>query len=276
MRRPLIPVVFVAALLCGGCSDGSGTAESKATVKPAAAASPKVVDHAAAVRAAVAAAQKSSARIDEEIMMGDGTNTFVVSVKGDFDWAGNRGRLAVDLSSPDDPGKKSPRLDEIFHGGTVYMGGFPELKGSWMSVRQDRAEAHYLLRAPANDPRHVLEQVAQMRGVSDPTHVLLDGVYAFHYQGTLSWETVKLRMTKDMRAKVDAMPEEIALAAVQADVWVDESGRLLRTQFDWRTGNPGAAMATMTLTDHGKAVRVSAPPAEDVVPMPSVGGPLTG
>lgn len=211
MRRPLIPVVLVAALVCGGCSGGSGTAESTATVKPAAAASPKVVDHAAAIRAAVAATTKSSARIDEEIVMGDGASTYTISIDGDFDWAGSRGRLGVRLGSPDSPGKKSARMDEIFHGGTVYMGGLPDMQGTWMSIRQDRAEAHYLLRAPANDPRHVLEQVAQIRGVSDRDHVLLNGVYAFHYQGTLSWETLKSRMTKEMRAKVDGMPEEIAL-----------------------------------------------------------------
>ncbi|MGW6203182.1 hypothetical protein ACWF9B_05980 [Streptomyces sp. NPDC055089] len=275
MRRPFLPLVFVAALLCAGCSDGSGPAEAEATVKPAAAPSPKV-DHAAAVRAAVAATQKSSARIDEEITMGDGTSTFVVSVKGAFDWAGNRGRLAVQLSSPDEPGKKSVRMDEIFHGGTVYMGGFPEMNGSWGSIRQDRAEAHYLLRAPANDPRHVLEQAAQMRGVSNRGLTMLQGEVTTHYSGTLSWETVMLRMTKDMRAKFDGMPEEIASIPVQADVWVDESGRVMRTEFDWFTGYPGAAVVTMTLTDHGKAVRVSAPPAGDVVPMPTLGGPLTG
>ncbi|MFE9854454.1 hypothetical protein [Streptomyces sp. NPDC005780] len=47
-------------------------------------------------------------------------------------------------------------------------------------------------------------------------------------------------MTKDMRAKVDAMPEDVALAVVQADDWVDESGRLLRTELDWRTEQTGA------------------------------------
>ncbi|TXS35884.1 LolA-like protein [Streptomyces sp. OR43] len=275
MRRTLLPLVFVAALLCAGCSDGSGPAKAEATVKPAAAPSPKT-DHAAAIRAAVAATQKSSARIDEEITMGDGTNTFVISVKGDFDWAGNRGRLGVGLSSPDDPGKKPVRMDEIFHGGTVYMGGLPDMNGSWMSIRQDRAEAHYLLRAPANDPRHVLEQVAQMRGVSSLGLTMVKGEVTTHYRGTLSWETVTLRMTKDMRAKVDGMPEEIAGIPVRADVWVDESGRVLRTEFEWLTGFPGAARATMTLTDHGKAVRVSAPPAGDVVPTPALGGPLTG
>lgn len=282
MRHPFIPVVFVAALLCAGCSDGSASvnrAEKPATAVASEAAAPEdaaPVDYGAAVRAAVAATKKSSARIDEEIELGDGTNTFVVSIDGDFDWAGNRGRLGVELSSPDSPGKKSPRMDEIFHGGTVYIGGFPEMEGSWGSIRRDRAEVHYVLRAPANDPQHVLEQVAQMREVSYLGEDQVDGKAADHYRGTLSWETVALRMAKDMRAKVDVAQEMLGSMPVHAEAWVDGSGRLVRTRLDWNTGEAGGGLATMNLTDHGKAVRAAAPPAGDVVPMPPLSGPLGG
>ncbi|MFI6860776.1 hypothetical protein ACIBKZ_12845 [Streptomyces sp. NPDC050421] len=280
MRRALIPLVFVAALLCAGCSDGSGPAEAEAeaSAEPAAVAAPEV-DYGAAVRTAVAAMQKSSARIDEEILVGGGTDggtdTFVVSIDGDFDWAGNRGRLGVGLSSPDSPGKKSPRVDEIFHDGTVYVGGFSESEGRWGSIRQDRAEAHYLLRAPVNDPRHVLEQVAQMREVKYLGEDQVDGMGADHYRGELGWETVTLRMAKDVRAQADVLQEMLGSIPVHAEVWVDGSGRLVRTRLDWITGEVGSTVATMNLTDHGKTVR-TAVPAGGVVPVPTLSGPLAG
>lgn len=283
MRRPCFPLVFVTALLCAGCSDGSASvnrAEKPATAAASKAAAPEdaaPVDYGATVRAAVAAMEKSSARIDEEILVGGETETetFVVSIDGDFDWAGNHGRLDVGLSSQDDPGKKSPRVEEIFHDGTVYVGGFSESEGRWGSIRQDRAEAHYVLRAPANDPRHVLEQVARMREVSYLGEDQVDGMGADHYRGTLSWETLTLRMSKDTRATADLVRELLGSIPAHAEAWVDGSGRLVRTRLDWITGEAGSTVATMNLTGHGKTVRTAAP-AGDVVPVPSLSGPLAG
>lgn len=283
MRRPCSSLVFVTALLCAGCSEGSASvnrAEKPATAAASDSAAPEdtlPVDYGAKVRAAVAATKKSSARIDEEILVGGpaGNETFVVSVDGDFDWAGNRGRLAVGLSSPDSPGKKSPRVDEIFHDGTVYVGGFSESGGRWGSIRQDRAEAHYMLRAPVNDPRHVLEQVARVREVSYLGEDQVDGRGADRYRGTLDWETVTLRMSKNMRANAEIVQEMIGSIPVHAEAWVDGSGRLVRTRLDWITGEVGSTVATMNLTDHGKTVRAAAP-AGGVVPVPSLSGPLAG
>ncbi|WP_406739894.1 hypothetical protein [Streptomyces atratus] len=276
MQRHLVPLVVAAALLCAGCSGGSGSGSAREAEKSGKASpSRSAEDHGAAVRAAVAATKKSSARIDERIEIGDGTAEYVVSVKGDFDWAGAKGRLAVALRNAASPGKTSPRMDEIFDGDTVYMGGFAEMEGSWGSIRRDKAEAHYVLRAPMNDPEHVLRQVAQMRRISKVGEETVNGTPAVHYRGVLPDETVTLRMAKDMRAKIDNAREKIGGITVYADAWIDRNGRIVRTRLDWPMGAAGAKV-TMNLTDHGKPVRAKAPDPGKVVPMPSLGGPLPG
>ncbi|ROQ71431.1 hypothetical protein EDD95_7541 [Streptomyces sp. CEV 2-1] len=276
MQRPLVPLVVAAALLCAGCSGESGSGSAREAEKPGKASqSHSAADHGAAVRAAVAATKRSSARIDEQIEIGDGTTNYVVSIKGDFDWAGARGRLGVALHNAATPRKTSPRMEEIFDGETVYMGGFAEMEGSWGSIRRDKAEAHYVLRAPMNDPEHVLRQVAQMRQTSKVGEETVSGTPAVHYRGVLTDETVTLRMAKDMRAKIGTMREQVGGITVYADAWVDRNGRIVRTRLDWPMGAAGAR-ATMDLADHGKAVRVNAPDPGKVVLMPAVGGPLPG
>ncbi|MGW9120354.1 hypothetical protein ACWGRV_27710 [Streptomyces sp. NPDC055663] len=280
MQRPLVPLVVAAVLLCAGCSGGSDSGSGSGSARGAeksgnASASRSAADHGAAVRAAVAATKKTSARIDERIEIGDGTTEYVVSVKGDFDWADAAGRLAVSLRNPAVPGKTSPRMDEIFADGTVYVGGFAELAGSWGSIRRDEAEAHYALRAPMNDPEHVLRQVAQMRRISRVGEETVNGTPAVHYRGVLADETVTLRMAKDMRAKIDSAREQIGGITVYADVWIDRKGQLVRTRLDWPMGAAGVK-ATMNLADHGKPVRAKAPDPGKVVPMPNLGGPLPG
>ncbi|MFF9566485.1 hypothetical protein [Streptomyces sp. NPDC014685] len=279
---PLVPLVVAAALLCAGCSgesgsgSGSGSGAARGAGKDAkASGADSKADHGAAVRAAVAATERSSARIDERIEIGDGTTNYVISVKGDFDWAGDKGRLAVDLRNPAVPGKTSPRMDEIFAGDTAYFGGFAEMEGSWGSIRRDEAEAHYALRAPMNDPEHVLRQVAQMRRISKVGEETVNGVRAVHYRSTLTEKTVTLRMAKDMKAKIATIRKQIGGLTVYADAWIDRNGRIVRPRLDLPLAAAGVK-ATMDLTDHGKPVRAKAPAPDEIVPMPQVGGPLPG
>ncbi|MEV6750311.1 hypothetical protein AB0N21_39300 [Streptomyces sp. NPDC051080] len=284
-RHPLVPLVVAAALLCAGCSgesgpgseSGAGPGSAREAEKPGNASPSRSApaDHGAAVRAAVASTKKSSARIDERIEIGDGTTEYVVSIEGDFDWAGARGRLAVSLRNAATAGKASPRMDEIFDGDTVYMGGFAEMEGSWGSIHRNKAEAHYALRAPMNDPEHVLRQVALMRRISKVGEEAVNGAPAVHYRGVLTDDAVTLRMAKDMRVKIDAVREQLGAITVYADAWIDRNGRIVRTRLDWPMGAAGVK-ATMNLADHGKPVRTKAPDPGKVVPMPNLGGPLPG
>ncbi|MEV0280804.1 LppX_LprAFG lipoprotein [Streptomyces sp. NPDC050610] len=246
-------------------------------MKASASAAAKVVDEGAAVRAAVAATTKTTARVDGTVQTGGGGMTFTVALHGAFDWPGAKGRLRAGLyqGTASDKGKEGPHLDEIFADDTVYLGGFPEQHGTWGSIRRGEAEAHYPLRAPMNDPDHVLRQIARMRHTSKVGQETVGGAPATHYRGVLDADAVKLRMAQTARAKLSQIQEMLGELSVPADVWVDGSGRVVRTRLTLDMAGAGST-ATMNLSGFGKPVEAHAPDPGKVTPMPQAGGPLPG
>ncbi|MBP2406288.1 hypothetical protein [Streptomyces syringium] len=229
------------------------------------------------VRAAAATTAKSSARIDQKIEIRGGGMNMAVAVKGSIDMPGGKGRLTVALSSQGD--EKTVFLDEVFTGGTVYF-RMPEEKNgdtSWRSLPRDKAESHYLLRSPVNDPEHVLRQVGRMHSVSKVGEENVNGAPTVHYRGKLDHKTLTLRMAEDRRAEFTEVREKVGsdLPAV-ADVWIGRDGRVVRTRLDCPMGTVGVT-ATRNLTDLGKPVETPAVPEDAAaVPPNTVGGPLTG
>ncbi|MEW2133662.1 LppX_LprAFG lipoprotein [Streptomyces sp. NPDC005435] len=263
MRRPLL-LAAATALLCAGCAasgDGGKSGAGKATSQPG-----------APVRAATAALGKDTARVDQEIEISGGGEAYVISVSGGFDFAGDKGRLAVDF-----PEGGVAHADEVFADGRIYFNGAPDLReDSWAAIPRDKAEAHYLLRAPLNDPEHVLRQIAAMRQVSREGEEKIHGVRTVHYRGTLDNATLMLRAAKDIREQVnqarDILGEDLP---VFADAWIDGHGRLVRTRLTVVLA--GAKMtATMNLSGFGEPVHVTAPKPADTVPVGGTSGVLTG
>ncbi|MEU2872818.1 hypothetical protein ABZ769_27020 [Streptomyces olivoreticuli] len=230
------------------------------------------------MRAAAAATAKSSARIDEKIdIRGGATTAGTLAVKGSFDMPGGKGRLTVNLSAPDSA--KTVPLDEVFTGGTVYFRMPTEKNGdtSWRSLPRDKAETHYLLRSPMNDPEHVLRQVERMHDVTKAGEENVNGAPTVRYRGMLNHETLTLRMAADRSAKLTEVRERMGsdLPAF-GDVWVGRDGRIVRTRLDCPMGGYGVT-ATMDLTDLGKPVETPAvPESAEAVPPSTVGGALTG
>ncbi len=265
MRR-LLCLAAAAALLCVGCLErGAQDGGKPVAASPAA-------DHGSAVRAAVTALVKGTARFHQEIRLeGDGEE-YPMTVSGDFDFARDRGNVAVDL-----PGGGISHTDEIFSDGHVYVSGVNGLdEGTWGLVSRDAAEVHYVLRAPVNDPEHVLRQIAAMRDARREGEETVDGVRAVHYRGTLDHETLTLRMAKDVRKKTDDARDLLgADIPVFADAWVDARGRLVRTRTEFRLAGAGVTVTT-ALSDQGKPVRVRVPAAEETVLATDVTGILMG
>ncbi|MFE8958714.1 hypothetical protein [Streptomyces iakyrus] len=117
MRRPLV-LAAAATLLCAGCS----TADAGHPDKPAAASSsPSSGSSSAsgsAVRAAVAALRENTAGFRQKIELeGDG-KVYGLTVSGGFDFAADKGHLAVDL-----PGGAIDHSDQIFADDKIYISG---------------------------------------------------------------------------------------------------------------------------------------------------------
>ncbi|MEU0741298.1 hypothetical protein [Streptomyces sp. NPDC006134] len=266
MRRPLLLAAVATALLCAGCS----TSDTGDDDEPAAT-SPSPVHH-PAVRAAAAAVGKGTARIDQEIELTEGEERYVLTVTGGFDFAGDRGHMAVEL-----PGNGVKRIEEIFAGDKVYVSGVQRTdEGVWGVIPRDEAEAHSALRAPLNDPEHVLRQISAMRQVTKEGEESVHGVRAVHYRGVLDHATLTLRMAQDAREKLEQARDLLGGdVLVVADAWVDGRGRLVQTRMSFHAAD-GGMTATMSLADFGEPVRVTVPKTEDTVPVTGISGVLVG
>ncbi|OXS35670.1 LppX_LprAFG lipoprotein [Streptomyces sp. XY006] len=269
MRRPFV-LAAAAALLCAGCSTAdAGTGGDSAAASPSAEASsgPR-----STVRAAVAALRESRAAFRQEIELEGERKVYGLTVTGDFDFAADRGHLALDL-----PGGAIDHSDQVFADGRIYLSGVQGIgEDTWGVMDRDRAEAHYLLRAPLNDPEHLLQQIAAMREVSREGEENVQGVRTVRYRGILDHRTLTWRMAPDTRTTMqqarDALGGDLP---VFADAWIDSRGRLVQTRTQVNMSRTRSTL-TMSLSDIGEPVRVTVPRAADTVPVSEVGGILNG
>ncbi|MGI5339689.1 hypothetical protein ACQEVS_21010 [Streptomyces sp. CA-181903] len=282
MRRSTVSVVG-ALMLCTACGGGGSGGEEEAR-KPAAGASasrsapaPTPVNDGATVRAAAAATARTTARIDERIDMSDDTTTVGLTIRGALDLAGGKGKLRVELQGDGTP---PVPLDEIFTGRTVYfrMPQEPTGKTSWRSLRRDGTEAHYLFRAPMNDPTHVLRQVAMLPSARKVGEEKVNGAPTVHYRAEPDLKTLTYRMVAAQRTKLASHWEDMRRYLLpRADVWVDRQGRVVRTRFGMSAGTGGEVSTLLTLSDLGKPVRTpTAPPEAPAADPSTIGGPLAG
>ncbi|MGY0059380.1 hypothetical protein ACWY4P_22960 [Streptomyces sp. LZ34] len=254
--------------LATGCSADDGAKDTKAAAE-------KDAGKAAteAVRAAVAKVRGTSAHIDGEVLVAEGEGAFPISLDGPFDLAKDKGKLAVDF-----PGGAIDHVDEIFDGDTIYVNGIHgAAKGTWGAVARDKAEAHYLLRAPLNDPEHYLRQISAMRKVARfGTNETVAGALTTRYRGSIDHATLTLKLAAKTRKGVDKVRDAQGTdLPVFADVWVDRQGRLVRLKMTYRM-NTVSVTTTVTLSDFGKPVKAAAPDASRTVPATTQGGVLLG
>ncbi|MGW0564949.1 hypothetical protein ACWDZ4_31220 [Streptomyces sp. NPDC003016] len=254
MRRAhLLPAAVL--LLCTACSGGPER-DAKERAK-------KAVDHGAAVRAAIERTSADSARVDEkiELQSADSPTAYVFAIAGAFDLARDRGRLTVKL---EDSGMD--RVEEVFVGDTVYVRGSRTVdEGKWASAVRSKALTRYFLRAPPNDPEHLLHQMKVMRQVTNEGKEQVNNAPAVHYRGTIDHATATLRTTTETKQELDDLREKLGEdMPVHADVWVDGKGRAVQARLSYFGGMK--AMTTMTLSDFGTPVKAEAPPARQVVP----------
>jgi hypothetical protein len=269
MRRPLMPVAaaaLVATLLCAGCSrSGTGSDDRSDAASFSA-------EHGSAVRAAVVAVRQDTARIDQKIeITGDGT-AYTLTVTGGFDFARDRGHIAVDL-----PGGAVSHSEETFADDKIYIdGSHGATEGEWGVMPRDKAEAHYVLRAPLNDPEHALKQLSAMRQVSREGEERVHGVRTVHYRGMFDHGTLTSRMAQAVRKKTDQARDLLGSdLPVFADVWVDGQGRIAQARTMLNMSGLRVTVTT-NLSDFGKLVRVTAPKAEDTLPLTAATGVLNG
>jgi hypothetical protein len=193
----------------------------------------------------------------------DGTDRFVVSMRGEFDFRADMGTLLVTL-----PGGAISRAEERIVGDSLYF-RYPADPAQperlvWVRVRRAEAKVRYLLRPPGNDPGYVLEQLTKTRSVRLVGSEPIAGTPTRHYRGFLDLPTVARDFDPTRRDQLlrseDAWPDD----GVPVDVWVDASGTVRRVVQSLDFGGT-ATRLQLDLTKPVGAVRVTPPdPAETV------------
>ncbi|MGG2460632.1 LppX_LprAFG lipoprotein [Streptomyces sp. RGM 3693] len=244
MRRRIVLAATTAAL-CAACSP---------TDSPQSANTPTPTD---VVQSAVTATTHTSARINATLeLTADGTTSYHIQTQGSLDMAADRGRLDVRLI------EGSNRAEELLVGDKIYVRNVePEgVDHTWAVATRHAAEAHYLLRAPLNDPEHTLVQIARMRNARNMGKDTVNGTQATRYSGNLDHKTLTLRMAKKTRQKLDDLRDSYGRdLPVAAEAWVDAQGRLVQARLALKDKQQALATLTLALSDLGKPVRVTQP-----------------
>ncbi|MGW9211344.1 hypothetical protein ACWGR4_30760 [Embleya sp. NPDC055664] len=168
-------------------------------------------------------------------------------------------------------------IDEIFTDGLVHVSNLPQAEGRWATMPRTAAESHYLLRAPLNDPEHVLEQLASIHDTTRVGAEDLDGTPTTHYRGALLEDAITLRITEKIRT---GLPDIAPLfpdgrLSIPADVWLSTEGRVVRTRLTLQQAGMDV-VTTTALSRHGTPVHVDAPATEQTVPVDTIKGVLPG
>lgn len=184
-------------------------------------------------------------------------------------------------------GTPQMNIDAIMVGDAIYMkipqlssmlGGkqWGELKlssmGSMGSTYQSMLDS-----VKNTDPTQQLEPLlasGDLRKVGTET---VDGVQADHYSGTVdvATELNSVQATKNLTAaqlaQLKSMLQEAGVSKETFDVWITSDGLLVRQTVS-ATTSAGPTKTDMHMSDWGKPVSISAPPADQVADISSLGG----
>ncbi|MCX4666768.1 hypothetical protein OG453_08800 [Streptomyces sp. NBC_01381] len=257
-----LALTALTGLTAAGCAPdpgGSGGARG-ASEKPAADDSPA----AKALRNAVEATRGTSVKINETIIFQDEGKKILLTMNGPFDLARDRGNLVVQKSGPN----PIERLDQVFAGDKVYLGTG---KDRWLVTTRSKAESHYFLRAPVNDPQHLLDQIAATSKVKKASPDPVYGINATHYRGVLDHRALTVRMAAKSRDDIDALhlAEEDPDQPVSVDAYMKE-GRLVLARLSYRNGGRSVHV-NFALSDFGAPVTAPVPPSATPSAPPSTG-----
>ncbi|HEX2064778.1 MAG TPA: hypothetical protein VHE80_10200 [Acidimicrobiales bacterium] len=263
-RLASLCVVVAASVVAGACGGGDSAREVVAEAPE------KTVE-------------KRSSRFAVEAVTRSGEAVTTLVGEGVFDFAAQRGRLALDLTGVGLLGRKA---DMLILGDVFYLNfpiEIPEAHGRpWLKLDID--DATFLsdinlgaLSQLANyDPTGAVQF---LRGVPDDVQKAgeedVRGTGTEHYKARLDIDALSGRVPQQAQDDVARIRDVVGVRFVPTEAWVDEDGRLrrVRQSLDLSnvrsrapTGQPfrGTQVITFELFDFGVNVDVAEPPADEV------------
>jgi hypothetical protein len=244
MRRALLVLVVLPLAACGGSKKNT----SETNLSP-----PQAVREAAA---------KTVAQKGEHIAL-NGTATLSgqqVIVTGNGDFKSHAGMFHLDFNA----GGLSGTIDAVLDGSKLYLRS-PLLQSangkSWLELDLAKAKSTgtgaTLSAIAAQDPTRTLEQLGALSHVTKIGDEQVGGVATTHYRGRLPASATK--------------PGGIY------DVWVgNDDGFVHRVRVSSRIAGGATLDATTDLSDYGKSVTITVPPASQTERKPTLSLNLGG
>jgi hypothetical protein len=181
-------------------------------------------------------------------------------------------------------------ISEILVGDTIYM-KMPQLS----SMLGGKPWAEFKLSAAGGSLGSTLQSLLDSTKNTDPTQQLqpllasgdvhkvgtetVDGVQADHYSGTVDPATAfdssaaAKNLTPDQIAQLKSLMKSSGITSETIDVWIATSDSLpVRESVSSSTSKSGAFKVDMHMSDWGKPVSITAPPADQVTDISSMMG----
>ena len=126
------------------------------------------------------------------------------------------------------------------------------------------------------DPAQMLAGLAAVsNGVTTVGPQTIRGVATTHYHAVIDPQKVaaNVKLSPALRKALQKLEQRLGgqSPTIPTDVWVDAAGRVRRLAEQVQLGGAGAVTTTIDFYDFGVPVNVQAPPADQVVPFPSIG-----
>jgi LppX_LprAFG lipoprotein len=263
-RRTLAAVAVAPLLLAGlaACSDDEPTAADETSDSASPSASPATagpIDPATFVDDVIGGlVDASTAHLSMSLKGGPAE----VTMTGDVDYSSNPPEMSMSMKNAAlGDGSIEVRLVD----GVMYM-QMPQLgKGRWIKVDlagSDSPLGDDLLKQmnPETQLKALKDSVTKVEYVGEED---VDGDNLKHYTMTVRSEA--FRDLQDQLGAAGSGAADKLPSVLTYDLWTDDDGMLRQTEI--QLGDLGSV--TMTMSDWGEPVDIQAPPAGDVVEMPS-------
>lgn len=198
--------------------------------------------------------------------------------EGDIKMSSSDAAMSMDMTTPE--GTISMVLvDKVFY---IKLPQELEPGKSWVKISPDDNNPVAKALSGATDqmtqnadPRATLQQFEKAGEITSTKEEELDGKKTTHY--TITVDVQKLADTQTDPTAKSALEESIkaGMKDFPVDVWIDEDDLPVRFKLDMPVPDPSGSGTTATVkmqidyTDWGKPVDVTAPPAEQVAPLPA-------
>ena len=260
MRRPLLPLVLLLALVASACGGSEPTAEQ--------------VSPDAIVLAASKTKEAGTYKADVTATMDIVGQSIDMSGTGAFDGTNQRGHMsyAMNLNGQD------VDMEMVFAYPVVYMelpaesGALPGGK-TWIKMdfeklgQQGGFDFSQMMQAGQTDPSQGLDFLRGASGVQAVGNEDVHGVPTTHYTGVVDLRSLGTEHP-EMKPSIDQLTEQSGISRVPIEVWIDDDG-LVRRIKQTLGGNGSGLQMNMTMTtdlyDFGTEVNVEEPPADEVV-----------